>query len=124
MARTSKSQVAAGMVDAIKTGRLVSISPRKLYAWVPKLKETRVDVAEGRLSYNAGKPLLVSQLDSPRGGYFIMDGHHRAVEAVLAGHATITAEVSQHVPRIERTGDAYRDVLADKANVVDFLKRA
>ena len=99
-----------------------TVSVKKLFAWLPKLKDTVYDIRAGRVSYSTGQPLTVSQLDTPRGAFFILDGHHRAVEAVLAKRPEIAIEINPHVPRIERTGDAYRSVVAEKANVADFVK--
>lgn len=93
----------------------------KLHAWRPKVEETLVDVAEGRTSRSTGKPLVVSQLDAPRGAYWIVDGHHRAVEAAQAGAATIQATIDPNVPRIERTGGAYQSVLGDRVRIVDMV---
>ncbi len=95
----------------------------KLFAWQPKVEETIVDVHEGRTSYSAGQPILVSRLDSPRGAFWIMDGHHRAVEAVFGGASKIAVAIEPAVPRIERTGGGYSDMLAKKVNLVDFLER-
>lgn len=102
----------------------MKVAVGKLFAWRPKLEQTIVDIVEGRLSYATGQPIQVSHLDSPRGAWYIIDGHHRAVEAVLAGHPSILVEVDQHVPYIERTGGAYSSYMADKLNVCDFLQRS
>lgn len=94
----------------------------KLFAWRPKVAETIVDIHEGRPSRSTGAPLSVSQLDSPRGAYWIVDGHHRAVEAVQAGLGTVPVVIDRHIPRVERTGGAYREVLADRVRVVDAVR--
>lgn len=103
------------------TVRTVPVS--KLYAWRPKVTDTVIDVEEGRLSRSNDKPLAVSQLDTPRGGFWIVDGHHRAVEAVKAGKKTVQVTIDPHVPCIERTGGAYFSVLRDKMRVADLKKR-
>lgn len=100
----------------------VRIPVKKLYGWEPKVDQTIVDVREGRLSYNKGKPVRVSKLDTPRGAYFIVDGHHRVVEAVLDGDATIAVELDMHVPRIERAGGAYQQMTDGKVNVLDHVR--
>lgn len=101
-------------------GHAVTIPLRRLYAWKPKLAETMLDVQEGRLSYSSGQPLRVTRLDSPRGAFFILDGHHRAVESALRGDAVVHGVVDPEMPRIERTGGAHRSVVEQKANVLEF----
>ena len=91
----------------------------KLFAWKPKIAETLVDVEEGRLSYSSTVPLSVSRLDTPRGGFFVLDGHHRAVEAACAHKAFVMGTLDRYIPRIERTGGAHRDVLLNKGKVLD-----
>jgi hypothetical protein len=117
----AKSKPAA-QLDREIAAAMKHVSVAKLFAWRPKLLETIVDVDEGRLSYSPGKPLRVSHLDTPRGAFMILDGHHRAVEAVRAGNATIAVELDSYVPRIERAGGAYSSYVDDKVNVADFLK--
>ena len=100
----------------------VRVPLRLLFAWRPKLEATLADVREGRLSYSAGVPLQVSRLDTPRGGFFVVDGHHRAVEAALRGDAYVWGLVDANVPRIERTGGAHRAYVEGKANVASFVR--
>lgn len=94
-----------------------------LYSWRPKVIETIDDVREGRRSWSAKSPIVVSRLDSPRGGFFIVDGHHRAVEAVERGDRVISAYLSEYIPRIERTGGAYRNWLDNKVNIQSCTRR-
>lgn len=100
------------------------MSVGKLYAWLPKLEETLVDIREGRRSHSSDEPLRVSKLDTPRGGYFVLDGHHRAVEALMAGKSTVAIVLDKYVPRIERAGGAHAGILANKARVQDFFRGA
>lgn len=100
-----------------------TVSVGKLYAWRPKVTDTVTDVAEGRLSRSSDKPLAVSQLDTVRGGFWIVDGHHRAVEAVQSGRKTVRVMVDPHVPCIERTGGAYQSVLNDKMRIADVGRK-
>jgi len=117
MAKTS------AQLDHEVAAALQEVPLAKLYAWRPKLEETVVDVKEGRLSRASGKPVLVSKLDNPRGAFMILDGHHRAVEAIQAGRSTIAIKIDEFTPRIERAGGAYESYVTDKVKVVDFLKR-
>jgi hypothetical protein len=93
------------------------VSVKSLYAWAPKLNETITDVREGRLSHNTGTPLTVSQLDKPRGKFFILDGHHRIVEAIVRGESTIAVNVDQYVPHIQRTGGSHSSYVDEMINV-------
>lgn len=121
MARTKSPAQLEREIAGVLASSEVPVS--KLYAWRPKLEETIVDVDEGRLSRATGNPLVVSRLDSPRGAYVVLDGHHRAVEAIRAKQPTIRIEINRYVPRIERAGGAYANYVTDKVNVADFVKR-
>lgn len=112
----------ARQLDAEIAEALKETSVKNLFAWKPKLVETVVDIKEGRLSHASGHPLRVSRLDSPRGAYFIIDGHHRAVEAIQAKKLTVLILIDPHVPRIERAGGSYRSYIDDKVNVYQFLQ--
>ena len=100
----------------------VSVKVKSLYGWGPKLQETMGEIRDGKLSYSSHEPLRVSRLDSPRGAFFILDGHHRAVEAAFEDKDTVKAIIDVHVPRIERTGGAHRDVILEKIRVIDALR--
>ena len=81
---------------------------KKLMAAGWKVTETKKDLSEGRLSKNLGA-ILVSRISG--GKFFILDGHHRALEAMARNEKTICAEISEHVPHLEKTGGAYDRVL-------------
>ena len=113
----------AAQLDHEVAASLKSVDVKKLFAWRPKLEETIVDVAEGRVSRSGDRPLRVSRLDTPRGAYMILDGHHRAVEAIRAGHQTIPIEIDHYLPRIERAGGAFNSYINDKVNVYKRVAR-
>jgi hypothetical protein len=113
----------AAQLDREISDALKSVDVKKLFAWRPKLEETLADIKEGRLSLSPDLPARVSRLDTPRGAYMILDGHHRIVEAILAKRPSIKIEMDQYVPRIERTGGAYQSYVDDKVNVYDFIQR-
>lgn len=94
----------------------------KIWAWGPKLEGALKDVHEGRKSFSTADPVRVSRLDSPRGHFFVIDGHHRVIEAVLRGDKSVAVEVDEYVPRIERTGGAFAHKLAAKRRAVDVAK--
>ena len=99
----------------------LEIPLNRLWGWAPKVAESIQDVRSSKLSYSQGKPLIVSRLDSPRGHFFVMDGHHRVVEASINGQNTITANLDEFMPRIERTGGAHRDMVENKVRIIDEL---
>lgn len=94
----------------------------RLWAWPDKLVETLQDIREGRRSFAKREPLTVSRLDSPRGHFYVMDGHHRLVERIEEGDARVPAVLNPFVPRIERTGGSYDFLIARKVRVVDWLR--
>lgn len=102
--------------------RTQAVDVRKLFAWAPKVRETITDVNEGRTSRSNDQPVKVSRLDTPRGSFWVVDGHHRVVEAVNRGDKTVRIVVDDMLPRIERTGGAYASVLADRVNVASFVR--
>lgn len=102
---------------------VITIPLRLVYAWRPKVEETIEDVRLGALSFAKGVPIQVSRLDLPRGAFFVIDGHHRVVEAVKRGDRVIRAIVDAHVPRIERTGGAHRSYVEAKVCVLTFVNR-
>lgn len=96
------------------------VSFKKLFTRPGKLKETLKDIREGRLSFTR-LPIIVSKLDSPRGTFFILDGHHRVVESFLSNKKGQEIIIDRYVPRIERTGGGYSEYIKDKVNVYDWL---
>lgn len=116
--KKASARIAREIAESLK-----SVDAKKLFAWRPKLEETLVDIDEGRLSYKPGDPVRVSRLNSPRGSYFVIDGHHRAMQAILAKKTLIPIQIDEFVPWIERTGGAYSNYIEGKVNVVDFLRK-
>lgn len=101
---------------------VLTIPLGRIRGWQPKVIETIVDVREGRLSFQSGTPIKVSRLDTPRGAFFIVDGHHRVIEAALRGDTSIQAIVDVHVPRIDRTGGAYQRWTSDMVRPLDKVR--
>ena len=100
----------------------MNVALARVWGWRPKVDRTIVDVAEQRLSFSTGAPIVVSRLDGRR-GYYLIDGYHRVVEAALAGRRSIRAEVDPNVPRIERTGGAHRAFLEDAVSIRDYVQQ-
>jgi hypothetical protein len=93
----------------------------KLYSWSPKVEETIKDIKEGRISQSSGA-VVVSKLDSIKSGWFIVDGHHRAIEALLRGETSINCVQDPNVPFIERPAEAYASYVADMVQLIRYSK--
>lgn len=93
-----------------------------LYTHRPKAQATLIDVREGRTSFSSHLPIVVSRLDSVRGGFYIVDGNHRVIEAAIRGDRTIHATLDPHVPRIERTGGAYLCWISNMVRPLDVVQ--
>lgn len=96
------------------------VSVKKLYGWGEKAESAYREVLEGKLSYSGDAPIRVSRLDSPRGSFFIIDGYHRAIEAIRAGLGTVSVVVDEYVPRIERTGGAFKTKVDEKVPMTKY----
>ena len=99
----------------------LEIPLNKLWGWNQKVREVVQNISLGKLSYSQGKPLIISRLDSPRGHFFVLDGHHRVVEAIMNGQNTIQANLDEYTPRIERTGGAHKSMVNEKIRIIDAL---
>jgi hypothetical protein len=95
----------------------------RFYADPRKLDDTIRDVVEGRRSFSGGQPLVVSRLDTPKGSFYTIDGHHRLVEAIERGDAEVEGVIAEFLPRIERTGGAHRDMVARKVRALEYVRQ-
>lgn len=95
-----------------KFAGVMKISAAKLYGWRPKVEETIKEIQNNQLSHSSG-PVTVSKLDSIRGGWFVTDGHHRAIEAMMKNENAILCEQNPHIPYLERPAEAYRSYVSD-----------
>lgn len=99
---------------------IVKLSQLWSPAW--KIADTDADISAGRLSRTKA-PLRISRMG--RGRYFVLDGNHRAMEAIMAGAQEYPAVFDEHVPDLLRTGGAYNSVIESAVNVADAIhKRA
>lgn len=98
-----------------------TVSLAKLYGWKDKILEVVKDFENNRLTHSAGQPVTLSRLDNPKGAFYIIDGYHRVVEAMLANQTGISATINEFVPRIERTGGAYQVYVTNKVRILDTL---
>lgn len=78
--------------------------------WSPrwKVEETNADISAGRLS-RTKEPLTLSKMG--RGRYFVINGNHRAQEALMAGMTTYPAVLDEFTPDMERTAGAHRSAI-------------
>lgn len=118
--RLSESTSGVGHRKLAQGQKNISIPTTRLFGWQPKAKEAIKDIQEGRLSLNSGTPVVVSRLDNPRGSFFVLDGHHRILEAIMSGKTMIDAQIDLYTPRIERTGGGYESILSDKVRLSDM----
>lgn len=110
-------------LEASKPALPFNIRLSALYGWEPKVKEAWEDVREGRLSFHKGEAIVVSKLTSPKGGYFVIDGHHRVIEAILDKGEMITGVINEYLPNIDHGGDSYRNMLDNKCQIAEFVAR-
>lgn len=103
---------------------VLNVPLNKIYGWKPKADQTIEDIRQNKLSYSADSPLILSRLDNPRGYFFIMDGYHRFLQAILANQATLPATIDSFVPRIERTGGAHSSMVNEKVHLLPYFSKA
>lgn len=85
------------------------------------LKLAVEDIRKGRRAYSKG-PISLEYLESPRGSAFLItDGHHRAIEAIMLGKATVSARVERYIPRDAAKGRVARGMV--DVNVFDEIER-
>lgn len=101
-----------------------TVALSRLYGHRSKVDETVLDVREGRRSFSTGSPVVVSRLDHPRGGLYVLDGYHRVVEALMRRDRVIVVTLDPHVPRIERTGGAFILWVRNKVNLAAHVRAA
>jgi predicted double-glycine peptidase len=91
--------------------------------WSPqwKVDETNADISAGRLS-RTKDPLKLSKMG--RGRYFIIDGNHRAQEAMMAGMTEYPAALDEFTPDMNRTGGAYRTMLEQAVPVAKTILKS
>ena len=94
-----------------------SIPLTKLYGWRPKVLEVLQDIEKGDLSQTPG-PITVSRYGR---NFFVLDGHHRALEAILKNQRHIEITIDQFIPDVIRSGGAYSDILKDTIRLIDAI---
>lgn len=106
----------------LENNNQIQIPVAKLYGETSKIQQTIADIQAKRLSQSVGEPITVSKLDNPRGSFFVLNGYHRVIEAILAGHPSIIGSIDIHIPRIERTGGGYNSWVNTKMRIIDAVK--
>ena len=92
----------------------------RVYGSEPLVEGAMIDIEKGRPS-RTRRPVRVSRLDSPRGGLFILDGYHRAVQAALVGQTMLEVEVEPALPYIERPVGTWGDLVRRKVQVRSYV---
>ena len=106
--------------------RIVQVDVRKLYAPLWKVKQTAQEVDKGDVSRSNAHPLHLKALGGGR--YYVIDGNHRVLEALLAGRKTLPARIgypgpvpggvndlARHADAVVETGRASKAGRAGKA---------
>lgn len=99
----------------------VTIPFNKLYGWRPKVIEAIDEIKQNKLSFTDG-PISVSQLDSIPGAFFMVNGYHRVLQAMMKNEQSIQAVIDPYVPYIERPAEAHKTMIDDKVLIIDFAK--
>lgn len=106
-------------VKYMGTGQSFEVPFTRIYGWRPKVIQTVQEIQAGKLSQTKAGVTL-SRLDSPRGSFFVIDGYHRIIESAMAGGKSIQATIDEYTPRIERTGGAWKNKVADKIPILSY----
>ena len=93
----------------------MKISLERLYSRDFKIKSTIAELNNNELSMSNDKPISVSY-NNEFNVYVVIDGHHRVIEAYLAGKKSIEAERNEYIPS---TYDLERD---DNKNIIKLIK--
>lgn len=100
--------------------RIVHVDLRKLYAPLWKVRQTAQEIDKGDVSRSNAHPLHLKALGGGR--YYVIDGNHRVLEALLAGRKTLPARVGYPGPLpggvsdLARHADAVVEVASARAS--------
>lgn len=78
------------------SSKVVHVDLQKLYTAPWKLRQTAQELDRGEVSQSNEHPLHLKHLG--RGRYYVIDGNHRVLEALLAGKKTLPARVGYPGP--------------------------
>lgn len=104
-------------LKVINESATLVIPLNKLFTPDWKFKETLHHIKQGKLSQTSG-PITVSKMDN---GYFIINGNHRAIQALLNGEKSIKAKLDDYIPNISNSGGAYDDMIKSCVNIASNL---
>jgi hypothetical protein len=90
-----------------------SISLRRLYQTDEKIVHTLAHVRRGLVSEHAGEPVQLAAIGAGR--FYVLDGAHRVVEAILDGRRSVPAEVVIYSYGVPRDLQRFVDGLSDPA---------
>jgi len=107
-------------IAAGKQGTDFNVNANTLWSSLWKLEETFQEILDNQLSFSAGNPLQVAKSLEMRNAFFVLDGHHRAIESIIRGQNSIYVHWSDSYPYIDA---GIGNVLpSDKIKIIDFLK--
>lgn len=90
-----------------------------LYSPKWKVEESYNEILKGELSRTDG-PIKVSKIG--RNKFFVIDGNHRTIEAILNSKSSIIATLDEFYPDLTKTGGAFNSELEKTVQVTSYLK--
>ena len=90
-----------------------------LYSPKWKIEESYKEILKGELSKTDG-PIKVSKIG--RNKFFIIDGNHRTIEAILNSESSLMATLDEFYPDLTKTGGAFNSELEKTVQVTKYLK--
>jgi hypothetical protein len=90
-----------------------------LYSPKWKVEESYKEILKGELSKTDG-PIKVSKIG--RNKFFIIDGNHRTIEAILNSESSLMATLDEFYPDLTKTGGAFNSELEKTVQVTKYLK--
>jgi hypothetical protein len=90
-----------------------------LYSPKWKIVESYKEILKVELSKTDG-PIKVSKIG--RNKFFIIDGNHRTIEAILNSESSLMATLDEFYPDLTKTGGAFNSVLEQTVQVTKYLK--
>lgn len=117
--------VAAGILKRTGENLYVVLPPPPSPVAVGALRSPRWKLVEVAAHLNAG---LGSKTEGPieiskcgRGVYYVVNGNHRALAAISAGHSTIDAFLSRSIPDMLKCGSSWAATAAEAVSMTEWV---
>jgi len=102
-----------------KIGTSFYVSINNLWSHRKYLEEVYKNISEGRFSLSKGKTPIATKSLQIKGSFFIMDGHHRVLEAIIDGEKQIQIEWNKHLPYLD--AGIGNDLPQEYMRIIDFI---